>query len=520
MRHIRLTGRFAPASFVVAAFGLSRGFMISAAMSAAACSPEPAPTQPSVSVSGPDTRGEAILASAVGRPNIVVIMSDDQTVEEMRVMTQTRSLIGSAGMTFQNSVVTYALCCPSRSTFLTGQYPHNHGVRSNGGTDGGYAKLDHTNTLPVWLQQAGYVTGHIGKYLNGYGEVDSLMIPPGYTEWYASLGQSAYSYYDYKVNQNGTVVSHGSSPDEYQSDFYTGKAVDFIGRWGRTAAAGGQPFFLFVTYLAPHWGSPVEAGDPTTLKSAVPAPRHKGRFAGEVLPKSPAFNEADMSDKPASMRSRPLLTSLQKSDLQKAYQQRLESLLAVDEGVGRIIQALQDVGVLQNTLVIYTSDNGWFQGEHRIGFGKILPYEPAVKVPLLIRGPGISMGGRNWAAVANVDLAPTIVATAGATPGRIMDGRSLWPLLQGQSSWGTPPGRYVMVEDSPLGGPASVFWSIRQGKYVYTEYANGNRELYDLGVDSAEVASRHADPAYTAIRRRLADHLAAMKACAGPTSCW
>src|SRR6185312_5990196 len=154
MRHIRLTGRFAPASFVVAAFGLSRGFMISAAMSAAACSPEPAPTQPSVSVSGPDTRGEAILASAVGRPNVVVIMSDDQTVEEMRVMPQTRSLIGSAGMTFRNSAVTYSLCCPSRATFLTGQYPHNHHVRSNGGTDGGFEKLDHTNTLPVWLQRA------------------------------------------------------------------------------------------------------------------------------------------------------------------------------------------------------------------------------------------------------------------------------------------------------------------------------------------------------------------------------
>src|SRR4029079_1779823 len=178
-------GRFAPAALVVAILGLWRGFMISA------CSPEPA-TEPSVSASRPHTPSAAILASAVGRPNIVVIMSDDQTVEEMRVMTQTRSLIGSAGMTFQNSVVTYALCCPSRSTFLTGQYPHNHGVRSNGGTDGGYDKLDHTNTLPVWLQQAGYVTGHIGKYLNGYGEVDSLMIPPGYTEWYASLGQSAY----------------------------------------------------------------------------------------------------------------------------------------------------------------------------------------------------------------------------------------------------------------------------------------------------------------------------------------
>jgi arylsulfatase A-like enzyme len=130
------------------------------------------------------------------------------------------------------------------------------------------------------------------------------------------------------------------------------------------------------------------------------------------------------------------------------------------------------------------------------------------------------MGGQNSAAVANVDLAPTIVATTGATPRRVMDGRSLWPLLQGQSSWGTSPGRYVMVEDSPLGGAATVFWSIRQGRYVYTEYGNGDRELYDLAVDSAEVASRHANPAYAAIRIRLADHLATMKTCAGPTACW
>lgn len=253
--------------------------------------------------------------------------------------------------------------------------------------------------------------------------------------------------------------------------------------------------------------------------AAVPAPRHMGRFAGEVLPKSPAFNEADMSDKPASMRSRPLLTSTQKSDLQKAYRLRLASLLAVDEGVASIIKALQNVAVLQNTLVIYTSDNGWFQGEHRIEFGKILPYEPAVKVPLLIRGPGIAAGKQNWAAVANVDLAPTIVATTGATARRIMDGRSLGPLLQGQSTWGTS-GRYVMVEDSPLGSAATVFWSIRQGKYVYTAYNNGDRELYDTGIDSAEVASRHADPAYANIRKRLADHLATMKTCAGPTACW
>jgi arylsulfatase A-like enzyme len=496
------------------------GIMTSGTVFAMACSREAGPTTPTVSESKPDPGSETVLASAVGRPNIVVIMSDDQTVEEMRVMPQTRSLIGAAGTTFRNSMVTYSLCCPSRATFLTGQYPHNHGVRSNGGTDGGYKKLDHTNTLPVWLQQAGYVTGHIGKYLNGYGEVDSTAIPPGYTEWYGALGKSAYLYYNYKVNQNGTVVSHGNSADQYQSDFYTRKAVDFITRRGRTAAAGGKPFFLFVTYLAPHWAHSAEGNEGTTIQTALPAPRHKGRFAAEVLPKSPAFDEADMTDKPASMRSRPPLTSTQKSDLQKAYRLRLESLLAVDEGVGSIIKALQNVGVLQNTLVIYTSDNGWFQGEHRIEFGKILPYEPAVRVPLLIRGPGVAAGRQNSAFVANVDLAPTIVATAGATARRLMDGRSLWPLLQGQPSWGTSSGRYVMLEDSPLGGAATVFWSIRQGRYVYTEYNNGDRELYDLGLDSAEVASRHADPAYATIRTRLAEHLAAMRTCAGPTSCW
>ena len=499
---------------------MRRGMMASGAVLAKGCSPEAGPTTPTISAHRPDSGSGTVPASAIGRPNVVVIMSDDQTVEEMRVMPQTRNLIGSAGVTFRNSMVTYSLCCPSRATFLTGQYPHNHGVRSNGGTDGGYKKLDHTNTLPVWLQQAGYVTGHIGKYLNGYGEIDSTAIPPGYTEWYGALGKSAYLYYNYKVNQNGTVVTHGSSADQYQSDFYTRKAVDFITRRGRTAAAGGKPFFLFVTYLAPHWANAAEGNEGTTIQTAVPAPRHKGRFAAEVQPKSPAFNEADMTDKPASMRSRPLLTSTQKSDLQKAYRSRLESLLAVDEGVGSIIKALQNVGVLQNTLVIYTSDNGWFQGEHRIEFGKILPYEPAVRVPLLVRGPGITAGRQNSAFVANVDLAPTIVATAGATARRLMDGRSLWPLLQGQPSWGTSSGRYVMLEDSPLGSAATVFWSIRQGRYVYTEYNNGDRELYDLGIDSAEVASRHADPAYATIRTRLAEHLAAMRTCAGPTSCW
>jgi N-acetylglucosamine-6-sulfatase len=498
-----------------------RGIVFYGVAALAACSPEPAPTAAGAPAAGAD-RGipEEAVASAAGRPNVVVIMSDDQTTEEIRVMPKTRSMIGAAGVTFRNNVVTYALCCPSRATFLTGQYPHNHGVRSNALPDGGYTRLDHTNTLPRWLQEAGYVTGHIGKYLNGYGEVDTLTIPPGYTEWYGSVGGLAYRYYNYKVNENGTLVSYGSNAGQYQSDVYTAKALSFIRRRGPVAAAGGKPFFLFVTYLAPHWGGPTEPGDPS-LETPVPAPRHKGRFAGELLPKSPAFNEADMTDKPASLRTRAMLTATQVREVGEAYRQRLESLLAVDEGVGRIIDALQDAGVLQNTLVIYTSDNGWFQGEHRVGFGKILPYEPAVKVPLLARGPGVVPGRQVSAPVANIDLAPTIVTAAGGRARRTMDGRSLWPLLQGQTTWPTVNGpRHVLVEDSPSGRAASVFWSIRRGKYVYTEYANGDRELYDLGIDSAQVASRHANAAYASIRRGLASRLAAMKTCSGPTACW
>lgn len=473
-------------------------------------------------VSGPrPERAEPAAANAAGRPNILVVMTDDQTVESMRVMPQTLSLIGSAGVSFDKNVVTYALCCPSRATFLTGQYPHNHGVRSNGAPEGGHAKLDHSNTLPLWLQGAGYVTGHVGKYLNGYGNVDTLEIPPGWTEWYASIGASAYDFYDYRVNENGTVVPYGATPEHYQSDVYTDKALDFIHRRAPDAAAGVQPFFLFVTYLAPHSGDPIEPGDPA-LPTPVPAPRHKGRFAGELLPASPAFNEADMTDKPASMRDRASLTPTQVSEIGEAYRQRLESLLAVDEGVARIIGALQDGGVLTNTLVIFTSDNGWFQGEHRVGFGKVLPYEPAVKVPLLIRGPGIAPGRRVSASVANIDLAPSIVEAAGATAGRTMDGRSLWPFLSGgQTTW--PYGhRHVLVEDSPRGSKPTVFWSIRRGRWVYTEYANGDRELYDLLADSAQVASQHAATTkpYARVRRELAERLAAMKTCSGPTACW
>jgi N-acetylglucosamine-6-sulfatase len=458
------------------------------------------------------------LQGSAGRPNIVVIMTDDQTVENTRVMTHTLELIGAQGVTFDNSMVTYALCCPSRATFLTGQYPHNHGVRENNGPVGGHRALDHSNTLPVWLQSAGYVTGHIGKYLNGYGNRDTLEVVPGWTEWYASIGQTTDDYYNYRVNENGTVVRYSATPDEYKTDVQTRQAVDYITRRAPDAA----PFFLFVAYFAPHWGPPKEAEDPPDVGTVVVAERHKGRMAGAVLPKPPSFNEADVRDKPVSIRSKPLMSSGYITQLEVAYRQRLESLLAVDEGVAKILGALEASGELDNTLIIFTSDNGWYQGEHRINFGKILPYEQAVKVPLMIRGPGFAKGIHNTAPIGNIDLAPTIVEASGAAPGRTMDGRSLYPFLSGvRTAWlsGNGP-RHLLVEDSPGGTASTIFWSIRRAQYVYTEYANGDREFYNRNADPDMLTSRHNDPATATLRQALARRLAAMKTCRGPVACW
>jgi N-acetylglucosamine-6-sulfatase len=458
--------------------------------------------------SAPSDGATPSVASLDTRPNVVVIMTDDQTVENMRALPTTQELIGTAGVTFTNSIVVHALCCPSRATFLTGQYSHNHGVRSNAAPDGGHAKLDHTNTIAVWLQAAGYVTGHVGKYLNSYGDFDKLEVPPGWTEWRTALGITAYNYANIKMNENGVVVQHG--PDEYGTDLYTDMAVDFI----RRHASPDAPFFLWVNYLAPHWGYPVTS-DP--IRTAIPAARHRGLFAGATLPTTPRFNEANVSDKPLTIRSQPLISASRQAELQHAHRLRLESLLSVDEGVERIMAVLGETGVLANTMVIFTSDNGWYSGEHRIIFGKILPYDPAVKVPLLIRGPGI-IPRRVGALVANIDLAPTILEATGATAGRVVDGTSLWPFLSGtQTTWAKT--RHVLVEDSQRGTASTVFWSIRRGAFTYVAYNNGDKELYDSRSDTAQVTSKHLASTHTTIRNQLATRLNQMKACAGPVAC-
>lgn len=455
---------------------------------------------PSATVAAPAPLGTRAVEQA--QPNVLVIMTDDQTVESLRVMTNVKRLLRDRGTAFANSFVTYALCCPSRATFLTGQYAHNHGVLGNSPPNGGYAKLDHTNTLPVWLQDAGYYTAHLGKYLNGYGRTDPTEIPPGYDDWRGSVDPSTYRFYDYTLNENGRLVTYEGA---YQTDLYARKAVRTIERRAPLA----KPFFLWVAFLAPHSGGPREPGDPAGQATPVPAPRHRNDFASAPLPRPPGFNERNVSDKPRGIRDRPLLGPSRIRKIRENYQQRLESLLAVDEAVARMVAALRRTGELDDTLIIFTSDNGFFHGEHRVPGGKTLAYEPSIRVPLIMRGPGIPAGLRLGQRVANIDLAPTIVDAAGATPGRVMDGRSLLPVIASPQA---PLGRDLLVERGP--GP-QTFTALRAPNHLYTEHGNGERELYDLARDPFQLQSRHADPAYAALREELAERLAHLRACSG-----
>jgi N-acetylglucosamine-6-sulfatase len=431
----------------------------------------------------------------------------------MRVLSKAERLLAAEGTTFSNSFASYPLCCPSRATYLTGQYAHNHGVLFNHPPNGGYQDFyGQDTTFPVALQRAGYTTIHIGKYLNGYGLMDSTEVPPGWSDWQASIDPSTYMYFGYTLNVNGTPREYGRDNADYQTDVYAQKAEAAIKR----AAGRKEPFFLDVAFTAPHAAVPeTDQADasPGTIATPVPAARHAGEFELEPLPKPPSFDEQDMSDKPAFMQYRPLFDSKVDEEIATNYRRELESLLSVDDAVVRVIRALRDAGELDETIVIFTSDNGMFHGEHRIQFGKFLVYEPSVRVPLIIRGPRMARGVTNTSLVANVDLAPTILDFAKAEPLRTVDGRSLVPLMSGSS---TRFDRSIVLESGPNGGPLlPVYHAVRTQRYVYVEYETGDRELYDLQVDPYELDNRSGDPAIAQVERDLAARLARLRDCAG-----
>ncbi len=464
----------------------------------------------------------AAAAPAVERPNVVLIESDDQTQDSMRYMPTVERLIGEEGTTFPVSLTNWPLCCPSRATMQTGQYAHNHGVLGNNPPLGGFDMLDIDRTVPVWLARAGYYTAHIGKFLNGY-ESSPVGVPPGWSEWHGS--KTTYRFYGYQLLENGQIVTYGN-PDEnpdapadpasYSTDVYTDKAVDLIER----RAPSSQPFFLSLAYLAPHNGAPnPQDPDPPSRcqGSAKPAIRHAGAFASEPLPKPPSFNEADISDKPAQLASRDLMSGAQIARATRNYRCRAESLLAIDEGVGRIVRALRASGELENTIVVYTSDNGFFHGEHRIPNGKNRVYEEAVRVPLLMRGPGIPRGAEARDMAINADVPATIVDAAGAHPDFPLDGVSLLPYVQHPER---EHGRELLIEqfsrEGEDGEPVGAqYAAVRTPRYKYVENSTGEIELYDLVKDPYELQNVHGAPGYAAAERALATRLAALRNCAG-----
>jgi N-acetylglucosamine-6-sulfatase len=442
--------------------------------------------------------------AAEARPNVLVIETDDQTVESMRVMTNVNSLIGAQGATFQNSFVNFSLCCPSRATFLTGQYAHNHDVLENKAPTGGFDRFESLhgdNNLAVWLQDAGYHTAMIGKYLNYYA--NDPPVPPGWSEWHA-VSQGSSKVYSYTLNVNGVLVNHDDRPSEFLQDVLTAKTVRFIDR----RASSSQPFFLWLNYTSPHVAGPDPNPNPPSdcYGAAKPAPRHAHAFDSEPLPMPPNFNEADVSDKPAEMRNRPLLRPTPEiANIKRHYRCALESLLSVDEGVKKIVDALVADNELDNTLIIYTSDNGFFYGEHRLFFIKRHIYEESIRVPLLMRGPGIPAGMTVSDPSINADLAPTVVDAANATPGLVMDGRSLIPVVQQPGSGG---GRELLIEEPG-------FKAIRTERYMYAEHSTGEKELYDLLKDPFELQSRQNASAYASVKSLLAARLDQLRDCTG-----
>jgi N-acetylglucosamine-6-sulfatase len=437
--------------------------------------------------------------SPADSPNIVFVLTDDLDYTSAQQMPQIGSLVRDEGASFENAFVSFPVCCPSRATILTGLYAHNSGVKGNSPPSGGFQKFrnDGTeeNTVASSLQEGGYRTAFFGKYLNGYGRGDRTYVPPGWDEWYGKLdGQKLY---DYSINENGEEVSYGSEEGDFFTDVLSGQASDFI----RRAAPEDRPFFAYVAPTAPH-------------TPATPAERHEGTFSEDEVLQPPSFDEEDVSDKPSWVRNMDRISNKQASQIEKRHQKRLNSMLAVDEMTASLVQELEDAGELDNTFIVFTSDNGFHGGEHRIKGGKRTPYEESARVPLFVRGPGVPAGSKVEELALNTDFAPTFAALAGVDfPA---DGRSLVPLLGGEDApWRTSILLEAFTNEEARGEQASLpnYQVVRTETHKYVEYENGEAELYDLANDPYELESIH-ETADLALLKDLKAKLDALKSCA------
>lgn len=479
----------------------------------------------------------APAAAPPGRPNIVFVLTDDLDLAMIQQLPTLRDTFASTGTTFSHHLVSLSLCCPSRSSILRGQYAHNTRVFGNKPPSGGYQVFhdsgDDTSTIATWLHDAGYRTALFGKYLNGYpGQEGDRYVPPGWDEWAVPSRGNAYAEFDYDLNENGQVVSYGHHNRDYLTSVLDKKATAFI------TAAGTTPFFLYLATFAPH--SP-----------ATPPPRYEDALPDLVAPTGPAFDEGDLSDKPSWLSGFLHLGPRQRAKIDSLYRKRVQSMLGVQDLVTDLVDTLTTTGQLDRTWIVFTSDNGFHMGEHRLTPGKNTAFDTDLRVPLMIRGPGVPAGRVIDALTANLDFAPTFAALAGVTPPDWVDGRSLLPLftdaappwrqalllehggpdaldLEGEAD-GTglhePPDGATPGETAPeatAGKPGNgtngvpIFTGIRTARYTYVRYVTGEQELYDDVVDPNQLDNlgATADPALLARLRVWTDRLATCRGAA------
>jgi arylsulfatase A-like enzyme len=542
-----------------------------------------------------EARAARAKASELQKPSFVVIQTDDQTMEELYdgvrmlngaeefAMPNTLQMLGEQGATFTRYYTPYSLCAPSRVSLLTGRYAHNNHVQGNvppnGGWTGFQSRLAYSHNIATWLQGAGYRTMHIGKILNGYGDSPyspGTEVPPGWNSWHTILNSDTNHFaYGYKLNNNGVVEGpYGDSgswetreygaiddagcpyaplnglPCYYETDKFNQLAVEEL-----AATSPEQPFYMQVDYTSPH-------GDFRRPAGPQPATRHIGRFAGAPLPDNRAegFNEGNVNDKPRFIREAPYLSATEIHTYRVYYQNCLNALVSIDEGVKQILDELGALGRLENTYVIFLSDNGFFFGQHRLVGGKFLAYEPATHLPLIIRGPGIEPNVKTGQFASTVDIAPTILELAQVTPDKSIDGTSLVPYMTdptlrtrrpllfesfvqtndveqdgnaatgesttqagrsrgklGVKGAGKRPRAQGAAAHASVVAPPKNYYGIRLGPYKYIEWPDGEKELYDINKDPYELNNIVRDKNYSPIRNFLHEELVRLEECSGRT---
>jgi arylsulfatase A-like enzyme len=470
---------------------------------------------------GGDDGGDADSARDDAPRGAIVIMTDDQTLASLATMPATQRWLGEGGVTFDHAISSLPLCCPARASLLTGQYAHNHGVTDNVPPDGGIQALDPASTLPVWLQGAGVATAHLGKYLNGYGQVASPDVPPGWDHWYGLVDPTTYQYTGATAFDGEQVVDVPG----YQTDALAEEGSAVL----QQLAQGEDPWFLSLAFTAPHVAQPetsavLSLGDLGGQVDVLmpPAPAFVDEVAGLALPASEGLAETDLGDKPGWVQANDEIfravveqagATQQFQQLRdRFYENYVSTLLSVDAAVDQLMQALEDAGALDDTLVIFTSDNGFHFGEHGLILRKATPYEESIRVPLLVRAPVLDAGTVVTTPVANVDVTATVLDWLDVAPGLPQDGTS----LLGEVQAGQAGTRLVPLESTLRGnGGAPPYHGVRAQDYSYVEYDDGVRELYDLRTDPFQLQDVAGDPAYAGPVIQLSAFTRQLRTCAG-----